>query len=467
MQPVPKGARQAAASMTAAERAAATTAVLDIAKQAGAKIIDPFGNELTELDAGKLLKSAAAAIDKAQMRAVFDQSAARAFFTQLTMSLDVKPAWGIPTAAVDGKCIYYNPAFINTLSADEVHGVMIGHEPNHCHSLHLTRLRTAFAEDHRTANEAADLEVNQLCREAGFVLPKSAIFPGEKGYKDCPPGLTAEEYYRILRQRPRREEEEGGEGGGEGDDSGPDLADDPGGCGTIAPPRDEAAAEQLETSWRGKIAAAAQEVGRKLADGKLKGDLPGSLQRWIDSVLHPKLRWQDLLRAFVSETLRAKHENDWGRPSRRGLAAGLYLPGKKGERLGHILVHVDCSGSTWDVIPEFAAELASILECSPTKVTVIYGDTEIKGEPVEWTPDDGPFRMEQRGGGGTDHHHLASFINSYDGGSDGDAGEIVAVIGLTDGFTNWPPDYGIPTLWAITPNGDTDVPFGRVVKIEG
>jgi predicted metal-dependent peptidase len=113
-----------------------------------------------------------------------------------------------------------------------------------------------------------------------------------------------------------------------------------------------------------------------------------------------------------------------------------------------------------DVMEEFAAELNGILSCEPCRVTVLYGDTKLHGEPVEWTPDEGAFTLEQRGGGGTDHRHLERWVRSYCGDD-----ELAAVIGLTDGATTWPDDYAVPTLWCITPDGSTKVPFGRVVQM--
>jgi len=59
-------------------------------------------------------------------------------------------------------------------------------------------------------------------------------------------------------------------------------------------------------------------------NSQLRGDLPGSLKRWIDSILHPKVHWQDVLRDFCTTTLRATSENNWSRPSRLALGAGLY-----------------------------------------------------------------------------------------------------------------------------------------------
>ena len=409
---------------------------------------------LDRLKAEKVAKDAAAAIDRAQMRASLDTSAARAFLAQLALRLEIKPDWSIPTASVDGKTIRYNPPFIASLKDDGVHFVIIGHEPSHPALLHPVRGR------HMECNEcrqmAADGENNEFCQQAGFALLPCALLPGKGPLWMCKPGQTFEEMYGLLHEQHQKQGGGGGDQSSEGQEG-----QDPGGCGSFEPAADDAQAEQMEAEWRGRIAAAAQDVGRRIAEGKLKGDLPGDMQRWIDAVLHPKPHWREHLRDFVTQSLRKRNDNDWSRRSRRGIAAGIYLPSRRGEELGHGVIHVDCSGSTDEWMEEFAANVNGILACEPCHITVLYGDTELHGEPVEWEPCDGDFKLEQRGGGGTCHHHLARWIEEYSGDD-----EIAFVIALTDGFTTWPRDYGVQTLWAITPDGSTDAPFGRVVKIE-
>ena len=109
----------------------------------------------------------------------------------------------------------------------------------------------------------------------------------------------------------------------------------------------------------------------------------------------------------------------------------------------------------------FASEMNGIFACEPCHVTVLYGDTKLQGEPVEWTPDCGEFKLERRGCGGTCHRHLERWVRDYQGDD-----ELVAVIALTDGYTTWPDDYSVPTLWAVVPGGSTDIPFGKLVQIE-
>ena len=128
----------------------------------------------------------------------------------------------------------------------------------------------AYSKDTRAAQVAADLEINPICRDAGFALPAEAIFPGEGEYAHCPPGKTMEEYYVLVQQ----EQQEGSQSDdGEGND--------PGGCGGVMPAPDQASAEHSANSWKGRVAAAQPASQR--------GELPGSLQRWVERILKPRV----------------------------------------------------------------------------------------------------------------------------------------------------------------------------------
>ena len=404
------------------------------------------------LAAEKINKAAFAAVDRAQMRASLDQSAARAFFCQLALSLEVKPDPSVETADVDGKTIRYNPAFISSLKPDEVHGVLIGHEPGHPALLH--NVRGIGMECNECRQIAADLELNStMVRPAGFVLPPGVIYAGEGQYRDCPASDTFEEHYARLHARHKQG---GGQGQPKPGQGGSQPSQDPGKCGSFSPVKDEAQAQQMEAEWRGKIAAAAQDVGRRMQEGKLKGDLPGVMQRWIDAVLNPKPHWRETLRDFTTQSLRKKHDNDWSRQSRRGLAAGLYLPRHKGEELGEIVVAVDVSGSIdQDTLNEFASELSAIVACDPCKVVIVYCDAEIQ-RVDEWQTDDGPLSLTVCGGGGTSHEPIWAWLKEHDG-------EPVCVICLSDGYTDFGDAPAIPVLWCLTT--DVNPPFGRVVRI--
>ncbi len=269
----------------------------DAAFDALDQALDTIDGVVQSIEARERAKQAAEAIEDCRFRAVGERSAARAFFTSLALGLEPGVATDerIETAAVDGKRLWFNPEWVLEQDPDELYGVVIGHEPMHCAMEHFARGQ-GF-EDLATANIAGDLEINQICQDAGFTLPGDAIFPGRGQYKHLQPGLTMEEYYAALM---KDKQEGGGDGDGPGTDDGPM---DPGGSGGFLPAPDKATAEAQAGQWKGRVAAAAQEAQQR-------GDVGGALRGFIDRILRPKVDPWAILREFMTRV--------WPRASNRG-----------------------------------------------------------------------------------------------------------------------------------------------------
>jgi predicted metal-dependent peptidase len=385
----------------------------------------------------RLEKEAADKVSTARAKLMLDQSPERCFFKVVALQMNCYPTWDFPTAATDGKKIIYNPEFIDGLTLDETMGVICGHEVIHCCMAHHVRRCGRDMERWQIATDLAD---NEVCKEAGFALPKGAIYAGKDEYRDFPPGLSAEQYYDML-----PEGGEGQEGGGE----------DPGGCGAVldAAP-DEAGLDEAQGQWERTVAQAAEIATKE------KGTLPGAIANLVDGILNPKVPWQDVLRDFVSRVFDARDDYSWRVPNRRYLAQGMILPSLRSESLGHILIHVDVSGSTQtrEIMEAFSGELNGVLEARPCQATIAYGDTCIQTER-EWSPAEGPLELEYTGGGGTDHAHVWEYVLDM-------PEPPVCVICLTDGYTDFhePPD--VPVLWVLTPDSSADPPFGQTIRID-
>lgn len=378
---------------------------------------------------------AAKAIAKARVSLVLGKDAKAAFFATLALRLQPVVDWDTETAATDGRSLFYNPDWVNELSPDQRVGLM-AHEVMHCAMAHTAR---RGARDVGQFNIAADLAINPIVRDAGMALPPGGPFPGKGQYANLAEGLSAEEYYSHLPPPPKNPDGSSGQG------------NDPGGCGGVIDAGDPAQQQTSQVDWQ-------VAVSQAVSASKGRGELPGMLRRLVQDIVEPKVPWQAILREFLSRSFDARDDYSWSHPNRRFIAQGLYLPALRSQSIGHVVVHVDCSGSTDPYMEDFAAELSGVLESRPCKVTILYGDTQIQGDPVEWEPADGPITMERRGGGGTDHTHLGEWLKQQDD-------QPVCVIGLTDGETRWPNDFGIPALWCITPDGRDNVPFGQVVRL--
>jgi len=382
----------------------------------------------------------AKAIARARVQLVLGKDAKAAFFATLALRLKPEVDWNLDTAATDGRRLSYSPEFVNSLSPEQRVG-LLAHEVMHNAMAHAAR---QGARDHALYNEAADLAVNPILREAGFTLPPGALFPGQGKHADLPEGLSAEEYYARLQAKQQQDSQDGqpGQPGKPGDD--------PGGCGAVVPAPDQAGQQEIEAEWQVATAQAASAA-------KGKGELPGMLGRLVQEIVEPTVPWQDVLREFVTRSVMARDDYSWSVPNRRFIAQGLYMPSLRSEGMGEIVVAVDTSGSIDDAqLKRFAGELNGILDCHPCRVVVLYCDDAIQGEPVYWEPADGPLTLESRGGGGTSHLPIWAWLKQHDA-------EPACVVCLTDGYTSFGSDPGVPVLWAMTT--ERKPPFGQTVRV--
>lgn len=381
----------------------------------------------SEEDAAQAYSAAITRLLRGKVNAQQRDMPSCAFFATLALRLKREPNWDIPTAAADGKTLFYNPTYWNDLSPDERVGVL-AHEVMHCSNRHHVRRK---GRDVGQWNIACDLAINPLLRDSGFQLPHGVLYPDKYNLAD---GLSAEEYYRDLPDRP---------------DFLPMQGDDPGGCGgVIDGAADESQRRQQETEWEVATAQAAQAA-------KQRGALSGGLERFVEAVTAPKVDWHAELREFVNS--HAKNDYSWIPPNRRFIHQGLYLPSLHSDELGDVAVACDCSGSIGESdLAEFASEIEEIASVASCSVTVLYHDSSVC-HVQHWTPTDGPLKLQPHGGGGTDHRPVFDWLSQHE--------PPTCAIMLTDlesVFPNDAPPY--PVLWA-TKSKHRQAPFGRTVRV--
>jgi len=270
------------------------------------------------------------ALTAARGRLILGRDAKSAFFATLALRLTPEVDWTCETIATDGKVLAYNPAFVASLSSDEVVGVL-AHEVMHNALAHPCRRGT---RDPTRWNIACDLAVNPLLVQVGFVLPASRLMPGEGSYAHLPPGKSADEYYALLGvPSPPTESDDTSR---ENPDCG-SVPVDPGGCGSVRDPANGSSSTiaETESGWQVAVAQAEQAA-------RNRGELPAGLGRAVEHVLRPPQDWKEVLREFVSS--QARNDYSWARPNRRFLWQGLYLPGLHSVELGEVVIAIDTSG---------------------------------------------------------------------------------------------------------------------------
>ena len=348
------------------------------------------------------------------------------FFTSMCFSLIHKFSESVPTAATDGKHIFFNPKFFMNLTPDERVFLLL-HETMHCAYLHMFRAK-ALGLDRRKSNIAADHVINLMLLERGFKMPQEGL--ADPQYK----GMSMEEVYHLLPPNPEPPPME-------------DLMDPVGESG------DTAQAAEIEQNIQDALIRAATQA--KLADNSA-GSIPGDIQIFLNKLLNPKLSWQTILRRYLQSF--TKNDYTWTRPNRRYFP-GHYLPSLRSESLIDIAIAIDTSGSVSDEeFTQFISEVHSIMKMmKPPKISLIQFDTEIKA--VDSIVDLGGLnRVKFSGRGGTN-------INPVFEWAANNRPKLLLV--FTDGYFKEPSETTKQdTLWLIHDNPNWKAPFGKAIHYQ-
>lgn len=345
------------------------------------------------------------------------------FFAALSRRIDKKASTLVPTAGVkvndDGNFeMIYNPEFFEKLTDVERAGIL-KHEFYHLVFEHVTG---RLPEEGMTKmwNYATDLAINShLLNE----LPEGALIPGEGYFEDMKPGLSAEQYFKLLKDKAEGQDEEQGEGesgqggegqSGEGGQSGdpsdgqgsgqgePEPFDDHSGWGEA----DNTATEIAKQRLKENIKKAAQEASK---EGSW-GSVPASCRQEILDKLTAKVDWKKVLRYFIKTSQKANRSSTVKRINRR---YAYIHPGKKTQRVAKIAISIDQSGSVDDnMLALFFAELNKLANLA--EFTVIPFDTRVE-EDLIYVWKKGENRKRERVMyGGTCFDAPTEYVNSKD-----------------------------------------------------
>ena len=272
----------------------------------------------------------------------------------------------IPTASTNGRDEKYGREFVKKLKDNELAFVVM-HEGMHKAYRHLTTWKKLHDENHHLANCACDYVINLQLRDLDpeeRIIAMPTYREGEhKGKKmglidEKYRGLNAKQVFDLLKQ----EMESGGGDGSEGDGGFDD--------------HDWHGAKELTKEEKEKLAKEIDQAMRQglMAHQKIAGKGKGGIDRDFEAMLQPKVDWREVLREFVKATCRAKDTSSWRRVNRRYLSTGTYMPSLIGEKVGHLVVAIDTSGSIGgEELNNFLSEVKGIAEeVNPEKVDLLY-----------------------------------------------------------------------------------------------
>ena len=382
------------------------------------------------------------------------------FFGTLIMFLkfeDATDSGWCPTAAVDGKKIYYNREFINDLDQDEVTFVL-------CHEVLHVVLDHFGRRSHRDPswwNMANDFVINSMLTEEGigkmpsrkFADPNAKDGKGAAGqrvglYDAKYKGWTSEAVYEDLEKRKVKKELTLDVHIELGNDKKSDSNNN------IPIPVSMSAEElkDLKSELKNRIVQAATASA---------GKYPAGLKRIIGDLLDPKIDWRELLQQNIQACI--TDDFDFMRPNRRYQNSGIFLPSLKKDETVDLAIAIDLSGSISEEMGRnMLSEVYGIASMyNEFTIRVITFDTRAYN-PKTFTKEniDDLLTYDLTGGGGTD---FMAFWNYW---IENDIEPKKAVI-FTDGYCSlsgpnngWGPSNYCDTLWIIV---DTKVqpPFGQ------
>jgi predicted metal-dependent peptidase len=374
------------------------------------------------------------------------------FFGYLATYLEPTEMPGCPTIGTDGKHLYYNPKYINSLAMDELTAV-IAHEVFHCAFGHVWR---CGYRDVEKWNIAADGVTNVVLTDEGFHLPSGGVMDGR--FK----GLSVEEAYRMIKDKTKEQLSSGDESGKGSESGGAEgkTLDDHSEWGKKDTQDAEGRAglkgQKLEDKWREQASRARQLV-------KTQGAGMGSLDDLVDELIEPRLNWREILRNLVMSSVISDYQIL--PPNKRHVWRNIYLPSSKRSSEIEVAFIVDVSGSmSLDEVKEALSELKGICDQFDSfKIFYVECDWDIQ-KLLELTPYS--FNMDEvkkiRGRGGTRFpvSHIFEEITK-------EGGNPSSIVYFTDGYGNIDGDEPpCPVIWLLCAKSNFKPKFGRVIDYE-
>lgn len=368
------------------------------------------------------------------------------FFGSLMLFAQIENSKKFPTAATDGRKIFFNEEFLNSLSSQEQNALML-HEVLHMALLHVTRRQS---RDPHIWNIAADIVVNDLIeRNTSFPLPEGAIT--DNRFQD----KSVEYIYEALLKSKKKYKlviSDILQPSNSNSDEGKKDSND------VIEPLSQEEIDEIESFWKDKMEILKNSSEHQLSSGK--GSLPAGIEQEISTILEPEVDWRHALWKYVGKT-----PADFDDLDRRFIYKGLYLESLLTEAV-EVSVCIDTSGSVSDeLLKQFAGELKGILRSYPNvKCSLFFADTNLAG-PYEID------RIEQMpkavGRGGTSFVPFFDYLKKH-GEENNLLGNNKLSIYFTDGYGDFPSqEPNNPTMWLVCKDGleTQSFPFGEVVRI--
>lgn len=390
-----------------------------------------------------------------------------------------------PTSTSDWSKIYIDLDFLSKLRKEEL-SYVIGHEVWHNVLLHPARKQT---RDPKLFDLACDMEVNWLLeqnnKEQVFHIPYNAPMPprevqGESCeviydwlVKNCRMKLNGNQSNRQSGQQDsstsKEEEKKDWSSNSSNEQSNHDWE-----CSANAdvdhslkqqPKKSKYLTGQFDThryidkseqeeddgqgnkdnDFRPQISKSFCEEMREATISQLQkcalgqGTMPIGIESFVKKLEKPEIPWQEHLSQFIMQIHTGKLE--WTPPSRRHLYQDVHLQSHREKKI-KIALAIDTSGSTYNILPNFFAEMESLMKSFDAyEITRIDCDASVE-KVVVYDHDSSPFSkndskgIDWNGGGGTSFAPPFEYVKEKNL-------DIDALVYLTDGWSDDVPQHAL------------------------
>jgi len=363
-------------------------------------------------------------LNKAKIRLMMSPNSA--FITTICFSMDHVWDDRVPTAATDGKTIYFNIGFWNSLDAEEQF-FLLQHEAWHVCFMHMLRLASRIA---KVWNIAADHVINLMLIEMGYKMPKDGY--ADPKYKN----MSTDQVYDLIVKSGKKTPES----------YQMDLRPHP--------EEGDSAKSQAEVKKQVEDIIIRAALNSKKQDAS--GTIPGAIQLFLDSLLKPKLPMRRLLTKYFQNRDRSDYSY---RKFNRRFFPSFYLPTLEGPAIIDLVTAVDISGSVMDhEFAQFIGEIGGVIKAlKPRKVTILQFDTQIRHiDEVESVSE--LMKVKFTGRGGTAIEPVLNWAKKHN--------PAVVLVFTDGGFRFHQPAKPKKTdfVWLIHGGYKFPAPFGKVIN---
>ena len=358
----------------------------------------------------------------------------QAFISSVFLQVPHKIVLSIPkvdTAYTDGKQIVFSAQYLKDLDLEAFLFVML-HETWHIALGHCTDpIFQQIAQDYPDElNRAMDHVINLMIKSQGIFVDATKYC--------CDPQFenmdVMKVFHKILDPSAKEEKPEN-----------PEMPSDV----QHSPFPDDQAKEDFNNMIMGALTVAEQL-------GSDAGDLPAEIQRRINDLRKPKLKWQRQIAALFSG--RNNRKINPGKARRKYLPA-LHLPSYKRIKAGNLTIALDVSGSlSEEQLTELYSEVHSLYtQLNLKSLRLLQFNTQIVSDVM--TSSLKEFNaIEIRGHGGTNIDPVFNYLKDE---------KTDALLIYTDGeFTPYTEAVKHKVIWVIKDNPTFTSDIGTICHVE-